>query len=605
MWAPLVGPQRYDSEGTRAVGYDMLDPTIGQSLGSAFKGDWWEWTGTGSLLRMGEMDDALGQTPQVYGKGGIYPQRQRTPIDERQWKEGPSYREGLSYFDGMTEEAAGLLAERHDERTRREDILSRTQGYGINSLVLATRLAAQVADPIGIAASFIPVVGEARYAKLLAQLGRPGARAVAGAIEGAVGNALLEPLVYAAARQDQIDYGMVDSLINVGIGGLFGAGLRAGGGAVADLIARRGGARAATAAADTAIVQAASGREIDVRPVLRAAEEQSARSNGASRTSMEVNGRTVVDVGERAPQDIPDAVAARQAAERRLVERDREVIRRGLQEDALKPRTLEQRRADAYADLLDAYPSREIVLPSGKSVTRKGPIDLATFMRAVGGIQDAPELRGFDIPRKPRDVQFAKGEQFLGALIRNDGMTLEQAVQRAADAGYIGRTFSETNEYGESGVRSQATTEEFVDALNRTLAAGENLEGRVWGIGDDDQPLRDYFLTMRDLDEEEAFTTAGEERWQPLTDEDVAADDGMFGDADGLDAVDDPEALWREEMERDAANRAQPADDPQAAAKPRAEGEPKPLTPEQEIELDAERYRAGVEAAAACMARTL
>ena len=34
-WAPLIGPERYDSETVRAVGYDLLDPTLLQSLAAA------------------------------------------------------------------------------------------------------------------------------------------------------------------------------------------------------------------------------------------------------------------------------------------------------------------------------------------------------------------------------------------------------------------------------------------------------------------------------------------------------------------------------------------------------------------------------------------
>ena len=175
-WAPLVGPERYDSEATRAVGYDFLDPTLLQSLKAGVGEELSDFSPTGAAVRTNELDDALGK-PVPIGRGGLYPGPKRTPITEEQWKGSADFRPGLSYFDGMTAEAAKILAERADVRARRSDVLNRTEGFGTNSAVFAARFLSQLADPIGLAANFIPVVGEARYARMLAQLGRPGARA--------------------------------------------------------------------------------------------------------------------------------------------------------------------------------------------------------------------------------------------------------------------------------------------------------------------------------------------------------------------------------------------------------------------------------------------
>lgn len=613
-WAPLVGPDRYDSKATQAVGYDFLDPTLLQSLKAGVGEELSDYSPTGAAARTSEMDSALGR-PVPIGRGGFYPGPKRTPITEEQWKGSADYREGLSYFDGMTAEAARLLAERADVRARRSDVLNRTEGFAANSAVFAARFLSQLADPIGLAANFIPVVGEARYARMLAQLGRPGARAVAGAIEGAVGNALLEPLVYSAAQRDQLDYDMTDSLANIGMGAVFGAGLRTAGGAVADLLARRGG-RTVAAAADTAITQAAAGREIDVMPVLRAADEQVRARGGEARTTVDVNGARVVDTAAPEPAVAKAAdptdrlIAERQAAEREQIRQAREYLKRGREEDATRPQTFPQRRADAMKALQDAYPSREIQLqaadktggffrPTGKTVTRKGPMDLATFIRAMGGVRDdGGELRGIDT--KPRSVEFAKGEGFIGGLVKKDGLTLEAATRAAADAGYIGRSFMEGDSMTGIGARSEATTDEFVRALEQTIAAGDSMEGRVFGV-DDDGPVRDYARTMREIDEEEAFTPAQPERWAPLRDEDLAADEEMGFDPIDLEGADDPEALWREELEREAAMKPEGPQQPVEVG-PGAE---KPLTPEQEIQLDTERYKAGIEAAAFCIGKAL
>jgi len=67
-------------------------------------------------------------------------------------------------------------------------------------------------------------------------LARAGVRAGVGATEGLAGAAIAEPLVYAQAQAEQADYGMLDSLLNVAFGAIFGAALHAGGGALADAL---------------------------------------------------------------------------------------------------------------------------------------------------------------------------------------------------------------------------------------------------------------------------------------------------------------------------------------------------------------------------------
>lgn len=109
---------------------------------------------------------------------------------------------------------------------------------------LGVSLVTSLADPLNVAAAFIPFVGEARYGALLEGAVGAGARtairARAGAIEGLGGAALVEPLIYSAATQEGRDYSLADSMYNLAFGTAFGAGLHAAGGAVKDkLVARR------------------------------------------------------------------------------------------------------------------------------------------------------------------------------------------------------------------------------------------------------------------------------------------------------------------------------------------------------------------------------
>lgn len=137
--------------------------------------------------------------------------------------------------------ALDILIERKRQETIRQDVLSNTQysWSGTPARALAT-VAGSIIDPLNVVSAFIPVVGEARIVSLLGNtavgsIGRAGARAGIGAVEGVVGAAAIEPLVYFGRTQLQDDYSLADSALNLAVGGVLGAGLRAGGGQVADI----------------------------------------------------------------------------------------------------------------------------------------------------------------------------------------------------------------------------------------------------------------------------------------------------------------------------------------------------------------------------------
>lgn len=593
MSAPLVGPPRRDSEALRQTGYDQLQPTFGQSIGAAV-GQAWDSNPVAAIDQIDEMDSALSTGPFGLQLPGFMRGEPRTPVTAEDWKASGDYRQGLSWFEGMTAEAAKLLAERHDTETRRADVLNRDPGGVLRTGALyAAQFATSAADPLGVLSSFIPIVGELRAARLAAQLGRFGGRAVTGLVEGAVGNALLEPLVYSAQQRYQLDYDMMDSLANIGMGGLFGGALHAGGGALADAIRARG-SRAHVAAMDTAIVQAAAGREIDVTAVLRAegGNGENVGPISPSRRADTVDLRTnqqdpISRAGPQRPADPADQLA-----------RDRATIKRGQEEDAARPRSFEERRKQALVDLEAAYPSRKVTLSTGGEVVRKGPMDLVTYLRVAGGIKDdAGELRAIDAAsyNKGRSLPFAKGEQFLGRLVHDKGLSLEDAARKAAEAGYIGKPVEVDFAGGGRNVGTEHSVEQLMDALDQTLRATD-MEGRVWGV-DDDAPVREYIETSRAIDEEEHFQPARAEELVPLNDE-----GNGFETSDDLDTIDDPETLWREEMERDAAAKGAAAETEVEPAKPGAE---KPLTPEQQVEQLTQHIEAGTKAAAACVARGL
>jgi endonuclease YncB( thermonuclease family) len=111
----------------------------------------------------------------------------------------------------------------------------------------------------------------------------------------------------------------------------------------------------------------------------------------------------------------------------------------------------------------DALPSYR---PAPNLPSRRDPMDLVSWLRANGGIRDqGGELSHLGIGNKPRDVEFAKSEGFLGPLVSDSGRNLDDAAQAAWEKGYF-------PDHAE-----RPTTTEFLDALGNTYRGGS---GRVF-----------------------------------------------------------------------------------------------------------------------------
>lgn len=144
--------------------------------------------------------------------------------------------------EGIRRGALDILMERKQAERQRQIVLDGAPGSTVPLQFLAG-FGASIIDPINIASAFIPFVGQAKVASMLERAGastaaRFGARARIGAINGAGGAAVVEPLILAAAQQDQSDYSFRESLLNVAFGSILGGGLHGVGGRIHDL--RRG-----------------------------------------------------------------------------------------------------------------------------------------------------------------------------------------------------------------------------------------------------------------------------------------------------------------------------------------------------------------------------
>jgi hypothetical protein len=76
---------------------------------------------------------------------------------------------------------------------------------------------------------------------MVARSGKNVARLQRGFIEGFVGNAAVEPIVYGVARSEQSDYDQYDAFFNIAAGGILGSSLHAGFGKIGDVIAEKTG----------------------------------------------------------------------------------------------------------------------------------------------------------------------------------------------------------------------------------------------------------------------------------------------------------------------------------------------------------------------------
>lgn len=261
--------------------------TLGQTAGAAF--DRAVDTGLGDLA-LGAVQLAtfnfssglqnVGRTFGIDAAAEMDPSKRVNAADARKRAEAQGVKLDVSddaYFSPGELDTVIRLKKR--ERKQLQTLNRRPQTWGGFAAEIGGGLVGSLTDPFQVAASFIPVVGQARYAKWIAAargpLGRAGVRAGVGAAEGFVGSAIIEPFVYTRAQSLGLEYDSTDSFMNLTFGTVLGGGLHVVGGAAFDAVspARRAAvdapevkSRAALAEAVTALDE---GRALDVDPVFR------------------------------------------------------------------------------------------------------------------------------------------------------------------------------------------------------------------------------------------------------------------------------------------------------------------------------------------------
>ena len=220
------------------IGLGTIEKTeeeIGSALGQLKTSYWeaqganiansWDYNPVASLLRLEEKNKA-------YESSNVYLNK-----DELN-KEYAGL--GLYFEQDTREGVVDYLVQRKQIERTRQSVLARGPKKTYGTFFLAS-LATNFVDPINIGASFIPIIGQARFVNMVAKSGKNVARLKKGFVEGLVGNAAVEPIVYGVARSEQSDYDQWDAFTNIAAGGVLGSSFHVGIGKLGDFIAEKSG----------------------------------------------------------------------------------------------------------------------------------------------------------------------------------------------------------------------------------------------------------------------------------------------------------------------------------------------------------------------------
>ncbi|WP_425362779.1 palindromic element RPE1 domain-containing protein [Candidatus Tisiphia endosymbiont of Hybos culiciformis] len=131
---------------------------------------------------------------------------------------------GLKYDPNFTNQLVEDILERKKQREINEYIIAAGKGGLVEAI---GKFGAEIVfgnlSVINIAASFVPIGGQARWAAAALKYGILPTTLAKGFVCGAVGQAAIEPFLYNERLTEQRPYDLSDSLINIIESGLFGA----------------------------------------------------------------------------------------------------------------------------------------------------------------------------------------------------------------------------------------------------------------------------------------------------------------------------------------------------------------------------------------------
>lgn len=454
-------------------GLDAYPSTFGETMGANFD-ESIARNPTPSLMR--EMD-RQGYYPSTDEFGIEGPARKdATILDAKRANDEYGIPGELSFGRDIPEPVAEELHRLKRDELQRRDVLNRSTGGFFRTVAgFGVSLGASVLDPINIASAFIPVVGPARYGVWASKYGPTAARLAKGGLEGAVGAAVVEPLVYGVAQQEQADYHAADSLMNLAFGTAIGGGLHAGLGKIGDMIAARHAQEPALRAAVAALSEE---RPVDVDALLRMdpeisrmlrVGERDLRGGTALSTTISdgpVAGVSIRDARYETPVEEvtlrdPQAVfSSLQESRARLAELEVELRRNP--NPAIRKEVLAKIEAE-QANVVGLRNDLHTIAETGESDTaasaaprrpnlagpERKPVSLTQALAGDGGIRDAGgELKAMDA-----------GKQVVG-LISRKGRALDDAAMWAWENGYF------------PGHKERPSINELLDAIRSDLTPG-------------------------------------------------------------------------------------------------------------------------------------
>ena len=204
---PNIGFGLDTEENAQAIGFDKYKLTLSETLGVTAE-DAWNFSATPSLIRYGNLTasrrgSVSNEIDEFYT--GAYPSTEDEPLIPKEELNKKYSNIGLLFEQDEKQSTVDLLSASKLKEIDRANRLARGQtGVVAGTLKFATGLGVSLADPLNIASAFVPVVGQARFASLVARQGFTTARLAKGVVEGAVGAALIEPIVYGVAQAEQM-----------------------------------------------------------------------------------------------------------------------------------------------------------------------------------------------------------------------------------------------------------------------------------------------------------------------------------------------------------------------------------------------------------------
>jgi hypothetical protein len=460
---------------------------------------------TAQLFGLNELAAANGMPPDL-GVPGVPPPAELTqvfqdqpdiPIEEARSRVKSANLDSIVHLPDQPTMKAGaldiMINRARDDQERQAKIAEGPGGFLAGAFDVGTSLAVSAVDPLNLAVGMIPIMGEARYGKMLAGAGenlftRAAVRGGVGAAQGAMFSTVMTPLDWLSHTQEGRDYGMNDALRSI----LYGAGtfglMHVAGGAAGDIGRMVRGralypfgpgephdagvptssemphvgsaeslyptssaeslleAPAASAATSEASWEAAAGGASEApadhaevggeaasgEPQPTPALAKAARLGESVPLGTEWNPVDILpDLPPRVNEDLMRGAIAAMAEGKKVPAS--EMLEIGAQTDPRIADALDTMQAGAATAAPDLSSTQILKRPGarmGPAARDPDTYSLLEFLARQGGLAPHPDL----------ESTLGKANKFIpgfGSLVRKTGMSLDRAREAAVEAGYI------------------------------------------------------------------------------------------------------------------------------------------------------------------------